>query len=80
MPRGPYSRTTYYDESLPAQGREDLRAARGGGAARPNRRPISHRTSFLEDMERRGGRYALGTDGMLTVRELENGGNAYDDA
>lgn len=34
-----------YDESLPAQGREDLRAA-VAAAARPNRRPISHRTSF----------------------------------
>lgn len=45
-------------------------------------KPAAYLTSneFLEDMERRGGRYALGTDGMLTVRELENGGNAYDDA
>ena len=44
-------------------------------------KPAAYLTSneFLEDMERCGGRYALGTDGMLTVRELENGGNAYDD-
>lgn len=69
----------YYDESLPAQGREDLRAAVAAGCAA---KPAAYLTSneFLEDMERRGGRYALGTDGMLTVRELENGGNAYDDA
>ena len=68
----------YYDESLPAQGREDLRAAVAAGCAA---KPAAYLTSneFLEDMERRGGRYALGTDGMLTVRELENGGNAYDD-
>ena len=39
-------------------------------------RPASYLTSkeFLEDMEQRGGRYALGTDGMLTVRDLEIGG------
>ena len=63
----------YYDESLPAQGREDLRAAVAEGCAA---RPASYLTSkeFLEDMERRGGRYALGTDGMLTVRDLEIGG------
>ena len=68
----------YYDESLPAQGREDLRAAVAAGCAA---KPAAYLTSneFLEDMERRGGRYALGTDRMLTVRELENGGNAYDD-
>ena len=68
----------YYDESLPAQGREDLRAAVAAGCTA---KPAAYLTSneFLEDMERRGGRYALGTDGMLTVRELENGGNAYDD-
>ena len=68
----------YYDESLPTQGREDLRAAVAAGCAA---KPAAYLTSneFLEDMERRGGRYALGTDGMLTVRELENGGNAYDD-
>lgn len=68
----------YCDESLPAQGREDLRAAVAAGCAA---KPAAYLTSneFLEDMERRGGRYALGTDGMLTVRELENGGNAYDD-
>ena len=68
----------YYDESLPAQGREDLRAAVAAGCAA---KPAAYLTSneFLEDMERCGGRYALGTDGMLTVRELENGGNAYDD-
>lgn len=67
-----------YDESLPTQGREDLRAAVAAGCAA---KPAAYLTSneFLEDMERRGGRYALGPDGMLTVRELENGGNAYDD-
>ena len=63
----------YYDESLPAQGREDQRAAVAEGCAA---RPASYLTSkeFLEDMEQRGGRYALGTDGMLTVRDLEIGG------
>lgn len=68
----------YYDESLPAQGREDLRAAVAAGCAA---KPAAYLTSneFLEDMERRGGRYALGTDGMLTVRDLETGVNAYDD-
>lgn len=68
----------YYDDRLPTQGREDLRAAVAAGCTA---KPAAYLTSneFLEDMERRGGRYALGTDGMLTVRELENGGNAYDD-